>query len=220
MSDATTNEQVTAPQGTTDNTVSTNESPEGTGQETKQPSDDKALESALAQKKHFREKAEAAEAKLKEIEEAKLRDQEEWKTIAETKEAEVNEWKSKYEGAQTAAQNQLINNALIQELSKHNPVSIEDAVKLADLSSVEVVDGTVTGVQEAVSSLVESKGFLFGTQVKPVNSGASAKSTGTATGEKRTYTRAQIAEMATNPEEFAKHEKDIGLAYREGRVID
>lgn len=71
---------------------------------------------------------------------------------------------------------------------------------------------------DAIKALVEKE--LADTPELKGTSGPAGKSGGEFNdGEgKRTWTRAEIAALAKNPAEFAKHEADIDLALKEGRV--
>lgn len=55
-----------------------------------------------------------------------------------------------------------VETALLMALSKAGAVDPLDALKLSDLANVQVTDGGVDGVDEAVASLTESKPYLFG----------------------------------------------------------
>lgn len=55
-----------------------------------------------------------------------------------------------------------VETALLMALNKAGAVDPLDALKLSDLTGVQITDGGVDGVDEAVKSLTESKPYLFG----------------------------------------------------------
>lgn len=99
------------------------------------------------------------------------------------------------------------------------PERLERIVRLLDLDAVAVEDGVPDSkaVAAAVKALKAELPELFG------GAAASASRSGAEIegGDgKRTWTRAQIAELSRKPDEYAKHEEEIDAAYREGRIVD
>lgn len=96
------------------------------------------------------------------------------------------------------------------------PERLERIVRLLDLDDVAVEDGVPDSkaVAAAVKALKAELPELFG--------GAPSKRSGAdmegGDGDKRVWTRAQIAELAKKPSEYAKHEEEIDAALREGRI--
>lgn len=97
------------------------------------------------------------------------------------------------------------------------PERIDRILRLLDLDGVAVDDGTPDGkaIAAAVKALKGEVPELFGV-ASPARSGTEIEG-----GEgKRTWTRAQIAELGKKPDEYAKHEADIDAAFREGRIVE
>lgn len=97
------------------------------------------------------------------------------------------------------------------------PERIDRILRMLDLEDVAVEDGTpdAKAVAAAVKALKGDVPELFGSAA-PARSGTEIEG-----GEgKRTWTRAQIAELGKKPAEYAKHEADIDAAFREGRIVD
>jgi len=97
------------------------------------------------------------------------------------------------------------------------PERIDRILRMLDLEDVAVEDGTpdAKAVAAAVKALKGDVPELFGSAA-PSRSGTEIEG-----GEgKRTWTRAQIAELGKKPAEYAKHEADIDAAFREGRIVD
>lgn len=183
---------------------------------------------ALAQRDHWREKAEKAQAELdkkaadeKAAEEAKLVEQQKWQEIATKKDAELAELTAKLSAKDQAIQTQTVKTALTNELIKLNPVDLDAAIKLADLSEVKVAeDGTITGLDTVVKSLSETKPFLFGNKPDVNNGPKTPPQEGGKPPSGRMWTKAEIAEVAKNPKQYAAVREDILAAGREGRIKD
>lgn len=92
------------------------------------------------------EDAQAAEA-------TKLKEQGEYKTLAEKQAEEIKALKD----GQRAGE---IRSAVLLEASKAGIADPADALKLADLSKVDLGEGGVTGAAEAVAALIKAKPYL------------------------------------------------------------
>lgn len=161
-----------------------------------------------------------AETKLKEFqaqqEEQKKKALEEQNKFQELYEQE----KQSREAEKTTFANNAKKTALQIEALKQGTIDADAVVALADLNGVELAeDGSVNTetVQKAISSLKESKSYLFGSQEaeKPKNIGNSAGA-GVNPTSGRTYTQEEINNMS--PSEYQKVKDDIRLAVLEGRV--
>lgn len=214
--------------GAGDKTSSNNETGDKTPNNDNTGDDAKTLSQQL---KHWRDKANEYKSELddksaaeQKAEETRLQEQQKWQELAEKRESENADLKSQLNTANEQIKTVRVQNALVSELTKHNPVSVDDAVKLADVTGIQVDEnGTVTGVDTVVNSLVESKPFLFGQDQKTnVNQGASSSGNAASdnSGSPKTWTRSQIAELAKNPEEYAKHRDSILEAKSAGRITD
>ena len=96
------------------------------------------------------------------------------------------------------------------------PERLDRVLRLLDLDAVTVEDGTpdAKAVASAVAALKDDIPELFG-GAPSKRSGADMEGGGDG---KRVWTRAQIAELAKRPSEYAKHEEEIDAALREGRI--
>lgn len=123
---------------------------------------------------------------------------------AETKAAE----------ADTKLRQALVRSAVVSEATRLNAVDPDAVFALLDRTTIEIKDdGTIEGVKSAVESLMQEKPYLKSTTRTGMgNLNTGVQGTGT-TGE---FTRSQIAD----PKFFKEHEKEIMLAFREGRIKD
>lgn len=106
----------------------------------------------------LREKAQKAaeyEAENKKAEEKRLADNKKFEELATIREKEREEWKGKYTSEK-------VNNKLIAEAVKLGAVDLDAVVKLVDRANIKVDDDNITGVEEAVKSLFDSKPYLKG----------------------------------------------------------
>jgi len=101
---------------------------------------------------------EQTEAKLKE-----LREENKARRIAEREiRQSLAETQKKLHENELKMQERVINAEIKLAAQKYKLRNIEDAKKLADLTSVKLLDsGDVAGVEEAISSLKEQKPYLF-----------------------------------------------------------
>lgn len=98
-------------------------------------------------------KAEAFEAEKRQREEAEM-------TEAEKARKEADELKAQLESLQQQREQDAINAAIEEALRKENVKYIEQAKRLADLTSVKYEDGKVVGIEDAVSNLLAESPFL------------------------------------------------------------
>lgn len=126
--------------------------------------------------KELREKAEAAkkyEAERAAAEEAALKKKGDFETLSQQKQAEVDSWKEKYTSS-------LTNSAIMAEAAKLGITDLDAAVKLIDRANIKIDEnGTVSGVEEAVKALADSKGYLVTGPARPVSSGTNPSSPNT-----------------------------------------
>ena len=161
----------------------------------------KQLNEAAKEAKKLRE----AQAKA---EEEKLKEQQKWQELAEKREAELTE-------ARTQNQKLAVDNKLSAALAGAGAVDVDAALKLIDRSTIKVGDdGTVSGVDEAINGLKESKQYLFTKQSVTVGSPSNPAPTGpTAT---KTFKRSDLQDSKF----YKENRDDILAAMRAGTIID
>lgn len=99
---------------------------------------------------------------------------------------------------QAAIRQERIRNAFITKAQQANIAYIEDAMKLADLESVEVdEDGTVKGIDDVIKKLVKEKPYLLAQDTKP-------KLVGNPSNHNDTETSKSAKELLKDAEEKAK----------------
>lgn len=105
----------------------------------------------------------------------------------EKKETAEQELSEQLEAIRNQAKQERINNEFIKQATANNVAYVDAAIKLADLSSVDVDDdGNINGVDEVIAKLVEDNPFLLKKESKPKHIGggtASQKDSGDKTKE-------------------------------------
>lgn len=208
-----------APDDATEDKTSTekNDSEDKTSDE-----DKNETKSLLEQKKHYREKYESAQRELDKLradadkaEKDRLKKQEKYKELAEQQEAELKATQTKYESA-------VKRTAFLQAITKHKPLDVEAAYKLADIDKLTInEDGTVDGVDEAIESLVDNKAYLFDDGKGTVNKTTKPKGDATSGDDSgRKWRRSEIRELQETPDELAKHLPSIRKAIDNGNIIE
>ena len=98
------------------------------------------------------------------------------------------------------------------------PERLNRILRLLDLDDVTAEDGKVDteAISAAVKALKAEVPELFGPAPPPARSGGDMSGSG---GDKRTWTRAQIAELAKDPKKYAEHREEINAAMRDGRIV-
>lgn len=118
----------------------------------------------------IRKKAEQYEKEAEERRLAEMSEKERAEELAKKYEEEKSELARQLNELKSQIQQEKINNAFIKAAQAANIEYVDDALKLADLSAVEVdEDGKVNGVQDVIDSLIENKPFLLAQQ-KPKRS--------------------------------------------------
>lgn len=115
-------------------------------------------------------KAKAAEyeRQLEEKRLAELSEKERVEEIAKKAQEEKSELELKLAEYQAQVEREKITNAFITAATSANIAYIDDALRLADLSTVKVEDGKVIGIESVVEALVQNKPFLVKqAQVQP-----------------------------------------------------
>jgi hypothetical protein len=155
-----------------------------------------------------------AQKKLKEIESNKTKEEEdrlkkqgEYQKLAEQKEAEANTLREEL-------QQNRIDNKLTLEASKLGVIDIDALLKLVDRTKITFdANGTLTGVEDALKTLQESKAYLFGKGT--TNRVGSPSNPGNQnTGELKRFKMSELQ----NPEFYRANEKDILASINAGLV--
>jgi hypothetical protein len=148
-------------------------------------------------------KASEYEKLLEEKRMSELSEKERLEEIAKKHEAEKKELAMELERFRQQAEREKIVNAFIKEAPGVNIPSdrIDAALKLADLSAVQIEEGTVNGVGDVLATLVDQYSFLVGEEKKPQREIGEPSNSGTSD-EAKTL-EAQL-EDAKKKKDFAK----------------
>lgn len=155
-------------------------------------------------------KASDYEAKEQKAREAKLIEEKKFTELLAEKDKTIADLTSKQ-------QTSLTNMRILAEAQKAGAVDTDAVLQLIDRSAVKLNDdGTVTGADEAVKKLLESKPYLKGNGTNTTTIGSpTAPGVDTTTGVKR-FKHSQIQQMS--PAEYAANEKDIMAAMKAGMI--
>lgn len=138
-------------------------------------------------------------------EQERLKEQGKWKEIAEQHEGKIKTLTEQFQ--QTA-----LDNAIIAAAATAGVKDLEVAKKLLDRTNIKINDdGSVTGVNEAIQSLVKQYPTIIQVSTTTVGSGASP-------GAEETTPKKFKASDFQNPEFFRKNEKDMMEAWRSNNV--
>lgn len=137
-----------------------------------------------------------------------LVEQGKFKELAEKAQQEAAAATTKYQTA-------MVDNKIQAEAAKVGVVDLDAVLKLIDRSSVKVNDdGTISGVEEAVKSLLDSKPFLKG-KSGSVTIGSPTNPSPDTSGMKK-FKLSQLRD----PVFYRANEKDIDLAYKNNLIED
>lgn len=162
----------------------------------------KSLNDQAREAKTLREEKEAAQKK-------QLEDEKRYQELAQVNENKAKEWQAK---AETSS----VNNAILMEANKQGIVDPDAVIKLIDRGQIKLnEDGTVSGVQEAVKALTQSKPYLVGKGNNNTRVGG-----GTGPSDQDTTTPRFKHSQLKDPAFFRKHEKEIQEALRLNLVVD
>lgn len=154
-------------------------------------------------------KADELEKKTAQAEEEKLKSDKKWEELAQKNEEKAKEYERKYQETN-------LNSAIQAEALKQGVRDVDAAVKLIDRANVKIEeDGTVSGVAEAVTALLEAKSYLKDANAPTVGAGSNPNPSQTEAGTKK-FRLSQIQDHAF----FQKNEKEIGEALKLGLVED
>lgn len=141
-------------------------------------------------------------------EEKRLVEQKKFEELATKKSQEATDWQNKY--TQSVADNRILTAA-----SKAGVVDTDAVLKLIDRSAINIAeDGSISGVDEAVSALLDSKPYLKGTASGSVTVG-SPTNPGEQPGAMK-YKLSQLQDTAF----FRANEKEIMEAQKAGLIED
>jgi len=148
-------------------------------------------------------KASEYEKLLEEKRLAELSEKERLEEIAKKHEQEKQSLSEQLDSLRKQAEQEKIVNAFIKAAPGVNiPTDrIDAALKLADLSAVQIEDGTVNGVEDVLATLVDQYSFLVGEEKKPQREIGEPSNSGTSD-EAKTL-EAQL-EDAKKRKDFAK----------------
>lgn len=148
----------------------------------------------------------AAQEAAKKAEEEKLKKAGEFDTI-------LAERDNKIKSLTDQMQRQSVDNKLTQILFKEESVDADTALQIIDRSKIVVAeDGTVSGLEEAVKALKESKPFLFGKAQAPKVGGATNPKPGDVNGQ--WFNQSQLAD----PKFYKENRESIMEAMNAGRI--
>ncbi|MEK5298626.1 phage scaffolding protein [Bacillus sp. FSL R5-0659] len=116
----------------------------------------------------LKEKLSAYEKAEQEKADAELTELDRIKKELEAKSEVEQSLTQQIEDLKKAGEQEKITNAFIKAATSENIAYLDDALRLADLSSVSVEDGKVVGVEDVVKALVEEKPFLIAQKPKPI----------------------------------------------------
>jgi hypothetical protein len=144
-----------------------------------------------------------------EAEEKRLADAKKFEELATKRAQERDEIKSKYTS-------QLQNNRIITEATKIGVVDIDIVLQLVDRSAITINDdGSVSGVEQAIQTLLSAKPFLKGKGSQaPIGSPSSPGDD--ANSDVKTFKLSQLRDPAF----YREHEKEIEAAYKAGKIED
>lgn len=144
-------------------------------------------------------------------ENARLAEEKKYKELAQKHEKTASDYKGKYEA-------QIINNKIQAEATKLGITDIDAAGKLVDRAGISIDDdGNVSGVEEAVKALAESKSYLVdkSKQVPVIGSPSNPQNGNTGNGATRQFKASEIAD----PKFYKEHAKDIDASLKAGVPI-
>lgn len=155
-------------------------------------------------------KAEELEAQQSKAEEERLEKEKKWEELA-------TKHKTEAEAARQQLKDMTVNSAIQAEAMKQGAADPEVVAKLLDRSKIEQTDDTgVTGVEEAVTALLEAKSYLKGAPNNPtVGAGSNPNPSQTEAGTK-SFKLSQLQDHKF----YLEHEKDILQAQKLGLLED
>lgn len=152
-------------------------------------------------------KADELETAQQKAEEKRLIEQKKFEELANKKSQEAQDWQSKY--TQSIADNRILAAA-----SKAGVVDTDAVLKLIDRSGVVISeDGSISGVDEAVKALLESKPYLKGA------SGSVTVGSPTNPGEQPGAKKFKLSQLQDTAF-FRANEKEIMEAQKNGLIED
>lgn len=159
--------------------------------------------------KQLNEKAKAADQLLKEkkdADDAALKEQGKWQDLAGKREQEVERWKASSIASEIKAL-----------AAKEGAVDLDAVALLADKSGVKINDdGTITGAEEVVKAMRESKPYLFNNSNTRTQVGNGTNPGNANNQSVPKFTHSQIKD----PVFWKAHEAEIMTALRTGQVVD
>lgn len=153
-------------------------------------------------------KADEYESQQQKAKEEQLAKDKKWEELATLRE---NEAKTAREEVKTAK----VDNSIQIAIAKAGVVDLEAGLKLIDRAKVVVAeDGTITGVDEAVKSLLETRPYLKGNSSVTIGGGTNPGVN--STDQLKRYKLSQLQD----PVFYRENEKDIMASMKAGLVED
>lgn len=156
--------------------------------------------------------AEKLKTEREQAENAQLEKDKKFEELAQKRESEATNWKTRFQTSQ-------IDNKIATEASKLGITDLEAATKLLDRTTISIDDqGNVSGVEEAVKALAESKSYLVDkTKAVPVvgSSTGNPAEGNTGTGATRQFKASEISD----PVFYKEHSKEIDASMKAGVPI-
>lgn len=123
---------------------------------------EKAVKARLKrQEAKFTQELEDLKAQLEDKEQQGLPELEKLQKQLEKAQKEADDYKTKYTDLENKNKNLVIQQAFAKEAGKAGIVFVDDAMRLADLTDVEVLeDGSVQGLESVVKTLATEKPYL------------------------------------------------------------
>lgn len=165
----------------------------------------KELRDASSELKKLKDQQKADEHK-------RLEEQKEFEKLAETRKTDLD-------AANKTIQDMQINQALTNKLVPEGVVDLEAAIALIDRSQIKIDDsGNISGVDEALKSLKEGKGYLFDKsgEGKPNLGTPPGGNPGDGGSQKTKFKRSQLQD----PEFYKKNREAILKAQKNGLIED
>lgn len=154
-------------------------------------------------------KADQYESEKEAAETQRLVEEKKFQELADKEKLRADELEAKYKA-------ESLNNRITVAAAKLGVTDPADVLALLDRSGISVDgEGNITGVDEAVAKLLESKPYLKGDSSSAPNLGSGANPTNP-NAPKKQFKMSQLQD----PKFYEEHKDEIAEAYRTGGIID
>lgn len=157
-------------------------------------------------------KADELEKAQQEADTNRLKDEKKWQELAEKQENRANDVQQRFETS-------TIDNKIVIEATKLGITDLDAATKLLDRTGISINEqGEVSGVEEAVKALAESKTYLVDkNQIRTIGSPSNPANPNQSTAGTKQFKASEIGDPAF----YKEHEKEIDASLRAGvKIID